>query len=341
MPRSAVYTESGGTDVLSVIDKSLVDPGFGELRVRLHFSGVNPTDWKARSGQGFEPLVGARSPGHDGSGVVDAVGPGVDPTLVGVAVWVWGSVYQRSEGTAQDYAIVLADRVTRLPEGASFELGASLGVPFMTAHRCLTLASPDSTLAPGSLAGGRVLVAGGAGAVGNAAIQLARWAGAQVLTTVSSTEKAELARAAGAHHVVNYREAALADEVRAWAPDGVDLVVEVSPSTNLPVDVEVLTHGGYVAIYATNGGPEITAPIRTLMAKSLRIQAFLIFREPRSALEAAMRDINAAIVDGDIGIGAEHGLPIHRFDLEGIGAAHAAVEAGTVGKVLIDLAAGA
>ena len=153
---------------------------------------------------------------------------------VGDRVWVFLAAHERPTGTAQEFAVLPAGRVVHLPDAAGFDLGASLGVPAMTAHRALTVHEGGPTrLGPGALDGRTVLVAGGAGAIGHAAIQLARWAGARV-TTVSSSEKAALATAAGAHHVVNYRTDDAARAIRAIAPDGVDQVVEVSPARTPP-----------------------------------------------------------------------------------------------------------
>ena len=112
-----------------------MNPGPGEVRVRIHRSGVNPTDWKARAGDGTQPVDPAQMPNQDGAGVVDAVGPGVEAALVGLRVWVWEAAYQRTEGTAQEYALVPVRQVVTLPDSASFDLGASLGIPFLTAHR--------------------------------------------------------------------------------------------------------------------------------------------------------------------------------------------------------------
>ncbi|HAM26185.1 MAG TPA: NADPH:quinone reductase, partial [Microbacteriaceae bacterium] len=195
--RAIVYSETGDPSVLRLVEREVADPHPGEVRVRIVVSGVNPTDWKSRRGAAAgEALPFAEVvPNQDGAGVIDAVGAGVERFTVGERVWLALAAYQRANGgTAQEFAIVPAERVYRLPEAGSFELGASLGVPAMTAHRALTVAEDGpARLGPGALAGKVVLVAGGAGAVGHAAIQLARWAGATVITTVSSAPKAALA----------------------------------------------------------------------------------------------------------------------------------------------------
>jgi len=233
--RSIVYTKPGDSSVLDLVDREVPQPGPGEVRVRVVVSGVNPTDWKARAGGTYGdglpfPEI---TPNQDGAGVVDAVGEGVEVLAEGDRVWLYMAAASRPTGTAQEYTVVPAERAVRLPEGTSFDVGASLGVPAMTAHRALTTHEQGpSRLSPGALAGRTVLVAGGAGAVGHAAIQLARWAGATVVTTISSEAKAALATAAGAHHTVNYREEDAAARIREIAPDGVDIVVEVSIPQN-------------------------------------------------------------------------------------------------------------
>jgi NADPH2:quinone reductase len=163
----------------------------------------------------------------------------VDPVLVGERVWVWEAAWQRAWGTAAEFTVVPARHVVLLGAAPSFELGAALGIPFLTAHRCLTVAEslPDR-LGAGALTGHTVLVQGGAGAVGNAAIQLARWADATVIATVSSPHKAQLAAAAGASHVVDYRRQDVVTEVRKVSPKGVDAIVEVSAAVNAGVDAQ-------------------------------------------------------------------------------------------------------
>ena len=206
--KAIAHEVTGGSDVLKLVDRPVPEPGAGEVRVKIAVSGVNPTDWKSRQGrEPGQPLPFPEVvPNQDGSGVIDAVGPGVDASRVGERVWLWESAWQRPGGTAQQYVVLPGRQAVPLPGYVSFDVGASLGIPAMTAHRCLTVgeARPDH-LGPGALTGRTVLVAGGAGAVGHAAIQLARWSGARVVTTVSGQAKGQLASAAGAHHVVNYR----------------------------------------------------------------------------------------------------------------------------------------
>ncbi len=339
--RAVVYSRQGGPEVLELVERPVPEPAPGEVRVRIHRAGVNPTDWKSRQGVGSgAPVDSPQVPGQDGAGVVDAVGAGVEPGLLGRRVWVWEAAWQRAHGTAQEDALVPARQVVPLPDKASFDLGASLGIPFLTAHRCLTVTEggPDR-LGPGALAGRVVLVAGGAGAVGNAAIQLARWSDATVVTTVSSPRKEQLAAAAGADHVVNYREQDVAGELRRIAPRGVDTVVEVSPAANAALDAQVLARHGCVAIYANDGGDTVALPVRQGMTPNARWQFVLVYTMPDAAKERAVADVAGAVLDGAVRVGEEAGLPLHHYPLERLAEAHRAVQDGAVGKVLVDVQA--
>lgn len=337
--KAIVYSNTGASSVLALADREVSAPGPGEVRVRVVASGVNPTDWKARAAGdlGFPEVV----PNQDGAGLVDAVGEGVTTLTAGDRVWVYLAAHGRPTGTAQEFAVLPADRVVPLPEGVSFEVAASLGVPAMTAHRALTVhENGPSRLAPEALAGRVVLVQGGAGAVGHAAIQLAVWAGATVIATVSSEPKAGLARAAGAHHVVRYPDDSLADQIRAIAPDGVDHVVEVAPGQNAKLDVEVIANHGSIAYYANNNGDSFTAEIVPSFAKNVRWQGLLLYTVGAEALHAAAEDITVALRAGALPVGESAGLPITWFALEDTAAAHDAVENGVTGKVLIRVSEG-
>jgi NADPH2:quinone reductase len=302
-------------------------------------SGVNPTDWKSRQGGGDGAALRApQVPNQDGAGTVVAVGKGVTGIAVGDRVWTWTAAYQRAEGTDQEVANLLADRVALLPDGVSFDVGASLGVPALTAHRALTAREGGPTrLSPGTLDGVVVLVAGGAGAVGHAAIQFAVWAGATVITTISSPEKAQLAKAAGAHHVINYRTEDVSARVHEVAPAGADIIVEVNALANLALDLDLIALHGTISIYAANGTEAATVPLRAAMAKNARLQFLLLYVTSDDHKHDAVEATNAALRDGALEVGAENGLPLVRFPLERSADAHMAVERDTVGKVLIDL----
>ncbi|GAA4255324.1 NADPH:quinone reductase [Dactylosporangium darangshiense] len=340
--RAIVHNEFGAAAVLRETERTLTEPGPGEVRVRVVVSGVNPTDWKSRTGATATSDIPADGavPNQDGAGVVDAVGPGVTGLAAGDRVWLLLSAYQRpGSGTAQEYTVVPAERAARLPDGVGFEAGACLGVPALTAHRALTVHDgAPRRLAPGALKGLNVLVAGGAGAVGNAAIQLATWAGASVVATVSSPEKAALARAAGAGRVVNYKDADAATQIRDALPGGADVVVEVAAAHNAELDLARLRNGGTIAIYANDsGGGPLILDVRRNMVLNSRWQFILLYTVSPEALADGIAAVNAALADGGLRFGADAGVPLHRFPLSDTAAAHAAVESGAVGKVLIDV----
>jgi len=244
------------------------------------------------------------------------------PGRVGERVWLYDAQWQRHHGTAAQLITLPAVRAVPLPDSVSFDLGAGLGIPYMTAHRCL--------FAAGLLASGTpVLVHGGAGAVGHAAIELARWAGARVATTISSAEKERLAREAGAELVVNYRTEDVVAAVRDWMPDGVARIVEVNLPTNLGVNTEVLAPEGAIVCYTAGGEVSLT---RRLMALNASLAFVLVYTIPDEAKAAAVEVITRALCDGAITT-----LPLHHFPLAETAAAHDAVEAGALGKVLIGI----
>jgi NADPH:quinone reductase len=319
--KAALYEATGAArDVLKVTETERPEPGPGEVRVRVYVSGVNPTDFKARSGAVPRPVAGFQVPHQDGAGVIDAVGPGVDPGRVGQRVWLWMAAAGSKWGTAAEWTVVPERQAVPLPDGVDMEFGASLGVPAMTAHRCL--------FADGPLAGKTVLVAGGAGAVGHFAIELAKRGGARVVATVSGAEKAELARRAGADLVVNYREGNVAEQVRPFA-ERVDRVVEVALTDNLETDLALSGPETVIVTYAAQPDDPVL-PVRKCMTANVTLRFVLLYGVPADALEQAAADITAALRDGDL-----TPLPFHRFGLDDIVAAHEAAESGVTGKVIV------
>lgn len=334
--KAIMYTNPGDSSVLELRDRDLRDPGPGEVRVKVAVSGVNPTDWKSRANA---PVTGSKVPNQDGAGVIDAVGPEVTGFEPGDRVWLWDVAYGTTEGTAQQFVTLPSTNVVALPDGESFDTGASLGIPALTAHLALTANSEGpATLAPGALTGRVVLVTGGAGAVGHAAIQLAVWAGATVATTVSGDEKAELARRAGAHHVINYRTDDVVAALRAIAPGGVDTIVDVNIAQNMDTNTQVIGANGTVASYTDDGGGQVTLSARSLMGRNVRVQFILTYTASAEAKRNAVAGVSAALADGVLPVGDEHGLPLTRFSLAETADAHDAVEGSIVGKVLIDVA---
>ncbi len=237
---AAAYSQRGSADEVLAV-REVPDPvvGPGEVRVRIHTSGVNPTDWKSRSAGA--PIEDYLIPNQDGAGIIDQVGAGVDPARLGQRVWVFHAAWQRTNGTAAQFTALPAGQAVPLPDTIGFDQGAGLGIPYITAHGCL--------YGDGPIDGLTVLVAAGAGAVGHAAIELAVFGGARVIATVSSQEKAQIARAAGAHVVVNYRDCDAAAQIAAAAPGGVDRIIEVALGANLELDLAVLKpHGRLVVV---------------------------------------------------------------------------------------------
>jgi len=329
------YDRNGDSSVLALIEREVREPAPGEVRVRVVVSGVNPTDWKARANN---PLSGPKVPNQDGAGVIDAIGEGVTGLAIGDRVWLWDVAWQTSEGTAQQFVTLPASHAVALPDSESFDTGASLGIPALTAHLALTAneSGPDR-LAPHALDGRIVLVTGGAGAVGHAAIQLAVWAGATVIATVSGGSKAELARAAGAHHVINYRDERVADAVLAIAPNGVHTIVDVNIIANIEADLAVIAPNGTIASYADAPANLVTIPVRGSMSKNTRFQLILTYTSSSEAKANAVAAVSEALAAGALHVGEDDGLPLVRFPLAETAAAHDAVENGFVGKVLIDV----
>jgi len=317
--RAAQYPAATGE--IEIVELPDPEPGPGEVLVEVHVSGVNPTDWKGRKRGGgeFERVI----PNQDGAGMIVAAGEGVDAARVGERVWLWEAQWQRDHGTAAELVALPSAHAVALPDDVGFDAAAGLGIPAMTAHRCLFAGGASRDVA--------VLVHGGAGAVGHAAIQLAVWAGARVAATVSSAKKAELARGAGAELVVNYREQDVAAAVREWAPDGVGRIVEVDLG-NLPVDAAVLGDGGGIGAYARGDEPVEIA--WDLFTRNATLDLILVYTMPLAAKRAAIDAIGEALRAG-----ALRPLPFTRFPLEQAQAAHEAVEAGAVGKVLVDVRA--
>ena len=322
--RAAFFERQGEADqVIRVAEVETPEPGPGEVRVKLRYSGVNPTDWKSRSGLTPGRIDQYQIPHHDGSGDIDMVGPGVDPALVGQRVWVWLAAAGRRWGTAAEWTVVPSAQAVRLPDGASYELGASLGVPAMTAHRCL--------LADGPVDGRAVLVAGGAGAVGHFAIELAKHLGARVATTVSGAEKAELSAAPSADLVVNYRAEGALEQLRAFHLP-FDRILEVNLPANLSWDLALAGPQTSIVAYAATGQDPVL-PLRACMNSNSTLRFVLLYGVPRVALEEA-----AAAITGALSAGALSELPLHRFSLADCAAAQDFVQAGAVGKVVLEIA---
>jgi NADPH:quinone reductase len=324
----AVWYEKNGP-AREVLERGTMQdpaPGAGEIRVKMAFSSVNPSDVKRRDGWNGQALGFPRViPNMDGSGVIDRVGSGVSISRLGERVWMHSTMWKRPFGTCAEYAITFAHRAYKLPEGVSFTIGAGLGVPAMTAHRAV--------FGLGPVVNKTVLVTGGAGAVGFYAISLAKWGGATVIATVSSAEKAAEATRAGADHVINYKTENVVERVMALTDKrGVDHIVEVDLGTNIATTVLVIKQGGSLATYASMGAPEPKIPHYPLMFKNVRFLWVFVYDMALDAMEAAARDVNAWLISGR----ATHPT-YHRFSLAQAAEAHMAVEQAVTGKVVIEI----
>lgn len=321
----AAWYETNGpaAEVLRVGERPDPEPGPHEVRVRLHAAAVNPSDVKARAGS-RRPIPPYVIPGSDGAGIIDRVGAWVDPGRIGERVWIYNAQWGRAFGASAQQVCLPETLAVPLPAVLDFAQGACLGIPCMTAHRCL--------FADGPVEGLNVLVTGGAGVVGHHAIQLAKWAGARVVATVSSPEKAAHAKAAGADAVVDYRRADVVREVRA-ALGGIDRVVEVDLGVNLPVTAELLRPGGTIAAYATTGKPVPELPYSTLLWKNPLLRQVFVYTMPDAAKRQAITDIQRWVRDTTPMFTIAARLPLAQ-----VVDAHLRVESGTkIGQVVLDI----
>ena len=322
--RAALYRSLGpAADVLEIVDLPIPEPGPDEVQVQVAFSGINPTDWKRRKAGTDIPGPQGQIPHQDGSGVITAVGANISSSRIGERVWLTHAALARTQGTAAQFLTIPAIRAVPLPDDVSLEFGACIGIPFITAHRALTCDAP--------IEGTTVLVTGGGGAVGNAAIQLGVMLGATVIATASTPEKIQAAKAAGAHHVFDYRQPDLVENIRRVAPDGVDRIVEVAIGENLPVSLQVIKQGGLIVSYAAEAKDPVIAT-RPMMTLNLLVRYILIYFLTPEQMAAATADIQRGLTDGRL---RQH-LPVRTMKLEDVAAAHDLVEAGTYGRVLID-----
>lgn len=325
----AAWYESKGpaAQVLRVGELPDPEPLAGEVRVRIHVSAVNPSDTKNRGGargnitMPFPRIV----PHQDGAGVIDRVGAGVDASRIGERVWVYEATQGRAFGTAAQFTTVPTHKAVRLPDGVSFEHGACLGIPAMTAHRCV--------FADGPVTGQTVLVQGGAGAVGFYAVQFARLGGAaKVIATVSRDEQAARALEAGAHTVINYRTEPVVERVAALLEGRpLNRIVEVAAGVNLAKDVEMLGPRGVIAAYGSDAEPLPTLPFFSMLTKDLTLRTVLVYVMSEAAHADAVAAITAHLQRGEF----KHQIQgIH--ELGDIVAVHEACESmKNLGKILI------
>jgi NADPH2:quinone reductase len=334
--RAAWYEKQGlAKDVIQVGDRLEQSVGLDEVRIRLAYSGLNPSDLKRRVGFNGQPhAFPLIIPNSDGAGTITECGLGVDHLKVGERVWVFNAQWKRAFGTNAQEVVLPAALVQPLPTSVSFAYGACVGIPALTAHRAL--------FSDGPIAGKTVLIQGGAGSVGNCAIQLARWAGATVITTVSSSQKADSAYKAGAHHVIHYKENDVAEKVLSvTAGQGVDRIVEVAFGQNLAITLKVLKPHGVIACYASDLQPNPTIPFYAFMVKNQTLRWVFMYELMPQDLQSALSDIHQWLCCSP-GPTAES-RPVYEhvdriFALEETYLAHEYLESGkAVGNVIIDV----
>lgn len=327
----AVWYEKTGPakDVLIYGTMEKISPQEGEVLVRLHASGVNPSDVKARagiraggSGMPYPRII----PHSDGAGIIEAVGPGVSDSKIGKRVWVWNGQWGRPYGTAAEYIILPFKQVVALPENVSFETGASLGIPAVTAAHCV--------YSNGDVTGKTVLISGGAGTVGRLMVQFARIGGAHVIATAMN--EADMARAlkAGAHKVLNFTSPTLANDIlQANNGKPVDRIVEVEFGVNAEVNAAVIKNRGNIVTYGSALALKPELPFYTLMFKGVTVEFVLVYLLSEQEHDAAAKRVNDALTANKLDI------PIHAtFPIERCWEAHESVEkGGRVGSVIVTI----
>jgi NADPH2:quinone reductase len=322
----AAYYDSNGSarEVLRVAEVETPQAGPGEVRVKLASSGVNPSDVKSRQGATRKIAWPRVIPQSDGAGVIDQVGDGVAKSRIGERVWIWNGQWKRAFGTAAQYIALPAAQAVKMPDKISFEAGACLGIPAMTAFHAVALS--------GATKGTTLLISGGAGAVSQYAIQFAKAAGATVLTTISSAEKAKAAQEAGADHTINYKS----DDVGARVMEitsklGVDAIIEMDLAANAKLIPAVLRPKGSVLVYGTT--PEATIPAAFCLVNTIRLQFFLVYELDAAERESAITGIMRALEQGKL----SNRVAQPTYALADIAAAHEAVERGTIGNVVVTI----
>ena len=323
--RAAYYEKNGrARDVLQLGEVDTPQPGAGEVRIKLATSGVNPSDVKSREGRTRKIAFPRVIPHSDGAGVIDAVGAGVAPSRMGERVWTWNAQWKRASGTCAEYVVLPGDLAVRLPDHVSFEEGACLGIPAMTAYHAVAVAE--------AWAGSTILVSGGAGGVAHYAIQFAKARGAVVITTVSSPEKAKLAEAAGADHVIDYRREDVAQRVMELTDKaGVDAVIELDLTANAKLLPGVLRPRGTVVVYGTQA--EAPIPAQWMLVSAITLRFIFVYEltaeERKAAVDAITHMLEQKRLINNVAL---------TFRLDETMSAHEAVEGGKAfGNVVIRL----
>ena len=325
--QAAWYETIGSADeVLQVGEIDNPSPGQGDVLVQMKTSGVNPSDVKTRAGARGDLQFPKIIPHSDGGGVVTAVGEGVSKDRIGERVWIWNGAFGRAYGTCAELISLPSNQAVSMPDSTSFETAACLGIPAATAFYGI--------FCDGSVNDQNILITGGAGAVGHLGIQLAKWSGANVITTVSGDDKAAAAQTAGADLVINYKTDDVIEAVNDFTKgDGVDRILEVEFGGNLSVSQHVIKNNGVIASYGSVAEANPSVPFYDLMFKGVTLNTYLIYIVPDSDRAKINEGITAALNDN-----ALNPIIAESFPLPSIIDAHKAVEAGSViGNVIITI----
>ena len=325
--KAAWYERNGpAKEVMVVGEQPTPEAGAGEVRVKLHTSGVNPSDVKSRMAR---PLGGPFIiPHSDGAGVIDQVGAGVDAARMGERVWTWNAQWQRPHGTAAEYVVLPAAQAAHLPDNTSFEAGACMGIPALTALQAMRLA--------GDVKGKQVLVTGASSSVGHYLTQMLSQAGAMVIGTVGNEAKAAHAKDAGATHTLFYKKGQTVNEVKALTQgQGVDVVIDMDFSTTAGWLAQgVLKPHGQLVCYGANPPPDISLAFRAMLFGSFNLKFFLVYDLLPADRLACLTGLNAMLKADSL----QHTV-LPAFSLAQVVLAHETVEAGqSIGNVILQLA---
>ena len=326
--RSIVYSKFGpAKEVLKQKDTPIPNPAKGEVLVEIRFSGANPSDAKSRAGSRpgvTKPQFDQIIPNSDGSGIITSVGPGVDKERVGQRVWIWNGQWQRPNGTAAEYISLPSEQAVLMPDNMSFETGACLGIPGLTAAYC--------TLGDGTLKGKTVFISGGAGAVGHNCIQLAKWAGAKIIATGSEARFDHISNA-GADHILDYRDPDLVKKVLELSPTGVDRAIEVEFGENVNLLHQITKANGSISLFGGAKNMNPVFPFGPYLFKALKINIALIYILPEEDRKLAIKYLHDAHKDGALNTAIGK-----IFSLEECAEAHdSTLEPGRTGSVLIKI----
>ena len=326
--RAITYSAHGpAADVLTLSELETPAPKAGEVLVRLARSGVNPSDVKSRQGApgATKPAFTQIIPHSDGAGVIEAVGEGVDAARIGERVWIWNGQWQRAYGTCAEYIALPSAQAVHLADGQSFDTGASLGIPALTAAH--------TVLGGGPVENKTLLVSGAGGSVGFMAVQLAKWAGARVVATASAGPSTAHAEAAGADVVLDHRSPDLAEEIlQATSGNLIDRAVECEFGANIDTLADVIAPNGVISAYGSQLNMTPTLPFRTLLFKAVTIDIALVYILREAERAAAIKHVTDALADKALT------ARVHKvFKLEDTVQAHQAVQdAGRHGAILIN-----